>query len=282
MVSLTFVPRLQVTANARGGCDMIVTEQDTVITTLDAKIAEMEATLDALRRTRAFFAAEWGRAGMPITQTSVNAQGERSSGGQPPLQKQSIGTMIVDILHDAGRPVHVDELIVRLKAKGSQASRATVMGTLSRYKTDGKLRRVAQNTYALKKSPVREHDTASSLPQEEDRARRVMPPIQSGTLKYDCYTILKEQGAFMTARAIYEALLQRGKTFNSQNPIDHVGSVMRDSIRQNERLFTRDEDRRFGLQEWQNTPIPLNAEADLELVQNNGNNNVNIDSQHEE
>lgn len=261
---------------------MIVTEQDTVITTLDAKIAELEATLDALRRTRAFFAAESGRAGMPITQTSVNAQGERSSGGQPPLQKQSIGTMIVDILHDAGRPVHVDELIVRLKAKGSQASRATVMGTLSRYKTDGKLRRVAQNTYALKKSPVREHDTASSLPQEEDRARRVMPPIQSGTLKYDCYTILKEQGAFMTARAIYEAFLQRGKTFNSQNPIDHVGSVMRDSIRQNERLFTRDEDRRFGLQEWQNTPIPLNAEADLELVQNNGNNNVNIDSQHEE
>jgi hypothetical protein len=257
----------------------MATEQDAVITTLDAKIEELEATLDALRRTRAFFAAERGRQGLSIAPVPGHAQDEASRETQHsiPTPMKSIGMMILDILQNRGKPMHVDELMPQLRAQGSQSSRATVIGTLSRYTADRKLRRVAPNTYGLKKPPHREQDPILSPSQEDDHAQPRMQPIQSGTLKYDCYTVLKEQGSFMTAREIYEALVHGGKTFHSQNPVDGLGSAMRDSIRQGEIIFARDEDNRFGLREWQHSQAPRDVPMNLTRGQNNGNN-VNVDS----
>jgi hypothetical protein len=259
----------------------MATEQDTVITTLDAKIEELQATLDALRRTRAFFAAERERVGVSVTQALINTERESSSEAQTrrPLQMESIGTMIVDILHETSRPMHVDELIPRLRAKGSQASRATVIGTLSRYRADGKLRRVAPNTYALKKLPLQQQNT-THLPQEPKSVKPAEQSIQPGTREYECYTILKAQGAFMTLREMLDTLTQSGGVLNTPKPLDLLGGVMRQSIRRGKRIFVRDDQGRFGLSEWQNSQAPLDAPINLGHVQNNGNN-VNVDSVHE-
>jgi hypothetical protein len=260
----------------------MATEQDAVITTLDAKIEELHATLDALRRTRAFFAAERERGGVSVTQALVNTERESSSQAQMqrPLQMASIGTMILDILHETGRPMHVDDLIPKLRGKGSQASRATVIGTLSRYRAEGKLRRVAPNTYGLKKVPLQQQN-ATHLPQVPQEPKSVKPAeqfIQTGTREYTCYTILKAQGAFMTLREMLDALTQSGGVLNTPRPLDLLGGVMRQSIRRGKRIFVRDAQGRFGLQEWQNSQIPLNAETNSRAIQNNGSNNVIIDS----
>jgi hypothetical protein len=257
----------------------MATEQDTLITTLDAKIEELQATLDALRRTRAFFAAERERVGVSATPTLVDAEGERLREAERPrpLPMESIGTMILDILHETSRPMHVDELIPKLRGKGSQASRATVIGTLSRYRADEKLRRVAPNTYALKKLPLQQQNI-TRLPQEPGSVKPADQSIQPGTREYECYTILKAQGAFMTLREMLDALTQNGGILNTPKPLDLLGGVMRQSIRRGKRIFVRDDHGRFGLREWQNSQTLLDTPINLDRAQINGNNNVNIDS----
>jgi hypothetical protein len=175
--------------------------------------------------------------------------------------------------------MHVDEIMPKLRDNGSQASRQTVIGTLARYTKEGKLKRIAPNTYVVKKLPPSAPQAATPT-QESNGLKLAKQPIQPGTLKYDCYTALKERGQFMTAGAVHEVLSQRGKTFNAQNPVDHVASAMRDSIREDEKIFTRDDERRFGLEEWQNFQMPRTHLVNLEHTQNNGIN-ISIDSSHE-
>jgi hypothetical protein len=264
----------------------MATAQDTVITSLDTKIEELQTTLDALRRTRAFFAAERERQGILDTHAQTHGQDERLPESQPsatvdfPMQPaKSMGMMVLDHLYEVGRPMHVDELMPKLRNKGSQASRQTVIGTLARYTKEGKLKRVAPNTYVVKKLPPSEPQAAHPG-QESNGLKLAKQPIQPGTLKYDCYTVLKERGEFMTAVEVHQVLSQRGKTFNAQNPVDHVASAMRDSIREGEKIFTRDNERRFGLEEWQNAQTPRTHLMNLDCIQNNGVN-VSIDSGHE-
>jgi hypothetical protein len=264
----------------------MATAQDTVITSLDTKIEELQTTLDALRRTRAFFAAERERQGILDTHAQTHGQDERLPESQPsatvdfPMQPaKSMGMMVLDHLYEAGRPMHVDELMPKLRNKGSQASRQTVIGTLARYTKEGKLRRIAPNTYVVKKLSLHEPH-ATHPPQESNGIRPAKQPLQPGTLKYDCYTVLKEREKFMLAGEVHEVLSQKGKTFKAQNPVDHVASAMRDSIREDEKIFTRDDEHRFGLEEWQNAQTPRTHLMNLEHTQNNGVND-NINSGHE-
>jgi hypothetical protein len=264
----------------------MATAQDTVITSLDTKIEELQTTLDALRRTRAFFAAERERQGILDTHAQTNVQDERPPEIQPsdtvyfPTQPaKSIGMMVLDHLNQVGRPIHVDELMPKLRNKGSQASRQTIIGTLARYTKEGKLKRIAPNTYVVKMLRPPEPQAAHPA-QESNGLKLAKQPIQPGTLKYDCYTALKERGQFMTAGEVHKVLSQRGKTFNAQNPVDHVASAMRDSIREGEKVFTRDNERRFGLEEWQIAQTPQAHLMSFEHTQNNGIN-VSNDSGHE-
>jgi hypothetical protein len=261
----------------------MATEQDTLIATLDAKIEELQTMLDALRRTRVFFAAERERQGILDTHAQTSAEDERRPETQPadavhfPTQlTKSIGMMILDHLNEVGGPIHVDELMPKLRNKGSQASRQTVIGTLARYKKEGKLRRVAQNTYTLKKLPPQQQN-ATYIPQESQSVKPAEQSIQPGTREYECYTILKAQGAFMTLREMLDALMQSGAILNTPKPLDLLGGVMRQSIRRGKRIFVRNDQGRFGLHEWQNSQVPLHASINLEHVQSNGNS-INVDS----
>lgn len=264
----------------------MATAQDPVIAALDTKIEDLRVTLDALCRTRAFFAAERERQGILDTHIQTHVQHERLPETQPSATvdfptppAKSMGMMVLDHLNEVGRPMHVDELMPKLRDNGSQASRQTVIGTLARYTKEGKLKRIAPNTYVAKRLPP-PTPQAGPPTQELNSPNLAKPPIQPGTLKYDCYTVLKERGQFMEAAEIHEVLSQRGKTFNAQNPVDHVASAMRDSIREDEKIFTRDNERRFGLEEWQNVETPRTQLMNLECIQNNGVN-VSIDSGHE-
>ena len=264
----------------------MATAQDTVIASLDTKIEELQATLTLYAAHEHFSRQNESGEGILDTHAQTHGQDERLSETQPSAMvdfttqpAKSMAMMALDHLNEAGRPIHVDELMPKLRNKGSQASRQTVIGTLARYRKEGKLRRIAPNTYVVKKLPPSEPPAAPTS-QESNGLKLAKQPIQPGTLKYDCYTVLKERGQFMPAGEMHEMLSQRGKTFNAQNPVDHVASAMRDSIREGEKIFTRDNERRFGLEEWQNVQTPQTQLMNLERTQNNGVN-VSIDSGHE-
>jgi hypothetical protein len=53
------------------------------------------------------------------------------------------------ILREAGRPLHISELMRELRAKGSKAAQDTVTSRLSRYRAKGYVKQVAKSTYIL-------------------------------------------------------------------------------------------------------------------------------------
>jgi hypothetical protein len=85
----------------------MATEQDTVIASLDIKIEELQTTLDALRRTRAFFSAEREWRGILDTHAQTNAKDERTPETQlpdavhfPMQPAKSTGMMILHHLNE--------------------------------------------------------------------------------------------------------------------------------------------------------------------------------------
>jgi FtsZ-binding cell division protein ZapB len=75
-------------------------------------------------------------------------------------------------------------------------------------------------------------------------------PMKSGTIKHDCYLVLKEQHAFLSAREIYEQLAAKGKRFNYPRPIEMVASVLRASLMRQQGIFVKNRQGQFGLAEW--------------------------------
>ena len=128
-----------------------------VIEAIDTKIAEtrreqerlrraaellptVEANLTALLRSRAILSGE-----EPEETEAISSLGQHRS----TARSGSIGAMAVEILREAGKPLHVNDLAARLRAKGSKAAKHTVVGSLARYTKIGRLRRTAPSTYAL-------------------------------------------------------------------------------------------------------------------------------------
>jgi len=131
---------------------------------LDAKIAETERELErlqreaellpvvsmnlqALRRSRAILAGENPDALPHESEAAEGAHiGRRASGGMVP---GSVGSLAVEILRAAGKPLNARELTERIRARGKKASMPTVVGALARYASKGILRRVGPSQYAL-------------------------------------------------------------------------------------------------------------------------------------
>lgn len=138
-----------------------------------SRIAWLESTLRALRQSRAVLTGEkWSPPTMPPPTTMQGAisAAERAAylarnahvHGQdrvlpgmppPPLPRpvREIGvpttTLIMSILREAGRPLHVGEIMAKLRERGCEASQATIVGTLSRFVKDGKAQRPEESTY---------------------------------------------------------------------------------------------------------------------------------------
>jgi hypothetical protein len=137
---------------------------------LDAKIRELEReaqelqgalqrigvvnmNLNALRQTRALL-AETQQTTTPTPNTN---------GNMPPIPSPipremnrsriipgSIGALALEVLREAGNPMHVKDLLAQVRAKGRPTlSEATLVSTLSGYANSGKIKRPAPSTYAL-------------------------------------------------------------------------------------------------------------------------------------
>ncbi len=62
----------------------------------------------------------------------------------------SIGATAIEVLRDAGRPLHLKELLVRVPARRKPAlAEATLVSVLCGYVSSNKLKRTAPSTYAL-------------------------------------------------------------------------------------------------------------------------------------
>jgi hypothetical protein len=153
-----------------------VADRQDVIAAIDTKIAEMqqelerlrraaelipltEANLEALQRTRALFLGE---------HIQLQETGEvRRSNLSHMIPAGSTGGMTLEILREAGRPLHISELMRELRAKGSKSSQDTVTGMLSRYITNKYVKRVATSTYALGDKPASIRGVAPTISPSE-------------------------------------------------------------------------------------------------------------------
>ena len=82
----------------------------------------------------------------PASPTSTNRPAASSSSRQGPLRP-----LVLDILRDATKPLHVDELVERLRAAGKHTDAEAVSLSLAEYVKLGKVWRTPQGTYALPK-----------------------------------------------------------------------------------------------------------------------------------
>ena len=149
-----------------------IAETEQEVERLQQLLTDVESDLRALRKARDVLAGEHAAlgplpaAGHPEETTSLPQptgaspgldevkRGEpvtpagRSGGGS---RQGPIRSLILEILREAGKPLHVDELIERLQAAGKHTDSATVTVTLAEYVKAGKLWRTAQGTYGLPK-----------------------------------------------------------------------------------------------------------------------------------
>src|SRR5206468_10086287 len=97
----------------------------------------VEPDLFALGRSRALFAGE--TSGPPTN-------------GKPATENPAsltIGAATILVLQEAGRPMHVDDLIPRLRSKGITSSKISIVSGLARMAKDGRLKRPRPSTYGL-------------------------------------------------------------------------------------------------------------------------------------
>jgi hypothetical protein len=82
----------------------------------------------------------------PAPPTNPNRPAASSGSRQGPLRP-----LVLDILRDATKPLHVDELVERLRAAGKHTDAETVGLSLAEYVKLGKVWRTPQGAYALPK-----------------------------------------------------------------------------------------------------------------------------------
>jgi hypothetical protein len=82
----------------------------------------------------------------PAPPTTPNRPAASSGSRQGPLRP-----LVLDILRDATKPLHVDELVERLRAAGKHTDAEAVGLSLAEYVKLGKVWRTPQGTYALPK-----------------------------------------------------------------------------------------------------------------------------------
>jgi hypothetical protein len=127
------------------------------------RLSAVTANLDAFRKVRAVVAAK-----MQAT-TDGAVQYSNGNGNQelftPPAEKPpevgtkptlrtprqgSIGSLAIEALHRAGKPLHVNELLPSIQAQGKPAlTQNTLVSTLCGYVDSGRLKRVSPSVYML-------------------------------------------------------------------------------------------------------------------------------------
>jgi hypothetical protein len=111
---------------------------------LAESIPKLEADLQSLKRTRAMFT------GKEASTKEVSKEEVATHASQKKGEGQSIGNIALEIIKEAGRPVHVDDLLPKLKAKREKTSRGSLVSTLIRYMQEGRLEKTAPNTFTLR------------------------------------------------------------------------------------------------------------------------------------
>jgi hypothetical protein len=124
-------------------------DNSTIVQALDAKIAELEreenrlqtaiqrlaavkSDLDALRKTRALMAGGVSAMGVNGNGAAVSHQGDRRKESR--IVPGSIGYFALEVLREAGAPVHVKELLPRVRAKGKpELTESTLISVLCGY-----------------------------------------------------------------------------------------------------------------------------------------------------
>jgi hypothetical protein len=76
-------------------------------------------------------------------------------------------------------------------------------------------------------------------------------PMRPGTIKHNCYLVLKEQRVFLFPREIYEVLAVKGIRFDYHKPIEMIASVLKTSMKRKQGIFAKNRAGKFGLAEWQ-------------------------------
>jgi hypothetical protein len=75
-------------------------------------------------------------------------------------------------------------------------------------------------------------------------------PMRPGTIKHNCYLVLKEQRAFLFPREMYEVLAAKGIRFRYPRPVEMIASVLQTSMKRKQGIFAKNRAGKFGLAQW--------------------------------
>jgi len=116
------------------------------------KAGMIEDQLRSLRQTRSLFvqaAPESEKIVTSVTITDHDQMGSNNRAVLDGLRHGSIADVACGLLREAGRPLHVTEVMRQLKSRGIQTSKPTLVSALSRLTQAGKLDRTRESTYVL-------------------------------------------------------------------------------------------------------------------------------------
>ena len=130
---------------------------------LDAKIKELEREAQELQRTiQRLNAVNMNLSALRQTRDLLAGTGEadiqNGNGSSPAPASEvpsrivpgSIGALALEAMREAGKPMHVKELLTKVHAKGKpDVAMTTLVSTLCNYANSGKIKRPAPSTYAL-------------------------------------------------------------------------------------------------------------------------------------
>jgi hypothetical protein len=106
-------------------------------------------------------------------------------------------------------------------------------------------------------------------------ARKVGPrPMRVGTIKHNCYLVLKEQRGFLFPREIYEILAAKGIQFRYPRPIEMVASVLKTSMKRKQGIFAKNRAGKFGLAEWKEEQNESDNSESNDLTRRNGSDTM--------
>jgi hypothetical protein len=125
-----------------------------VVEAIDTKIADMEKELERLRRAAELLPkVESDLSALKRTRSMFTGEDTATVAPMnPPMtiaRSGSIASMLGEILLEAGKPLHLNDIYLKLQGKGGKASKATVTSTLIRLMKNGKLERTTTSTYSL-------------------------------------------------------------------------------------------------------------------------------------
>jgi len=123
--------------------------QDTeVLDTINKKIKEMEMELKKLTEAKSIILGK----SAPVSITTEKAKSQKRLPFKNPRGRSeySIGALSVRIIREAGKPLHVTDIVPKLLAQGRHTDKSAVSIALHRlYKDGGILKKTYPNTFDL-------------------------------------------------------------------------------------------------------------------------------------